>query len=191
MSMVTGRELARDGILGLWSIDRAEVIDSIYYYENGELVLKPEHYDMHGFPPGEPETFTPHLLACYERGGWFYGLFDGDRLVAEAVLDRQWLGPRRDLLQLKALFVSRQYRDQGLGRRLFELAAEKARSLGAKGLYISATPSEHTINFYTRLGCAPTATPDPELFALEPEDIHLEYRFDQPVQDATSAAGAT
>ncbi len=178
--MIEGRELTRSEILGLWSLDRAEVIDNIYYYENGGLVLKPEHYDMRGFPAGEPEKSSPYLLACYERGGWFYGLFDGDRLVAEVVLDRQFLGPRRDLLQLKALFVSRQYRDQGLGRRLFDLAAEKARSLGAKGLYISATPSEHTINFYTGLGCAPIETPDPELFALEPEDIHLEYDFDQP-----------
>ncbi len=178
--MIEGRELTGSEILGLWSLDRSEVIENIYYYENGGLVLKPEHYDMQGFPAGEAQMFTSHLRACQERGGWFYGLFDGDRLIAEVVLDRQFLGPRRDLLQLKALFVSRQYRDQGLGRRLFELAAEKARSLGAAGLYISATPSEHTINFYTGLGCTPTATPDPELFALEPEDIHLEYCFEQP-----------
>lgn len=172
--MIQGRELTRAEILDLWSIDRAEVIDNVYYYENGALVLKPEHWDVKGFPPGGPEMFTPHLLACYARGGWFYGLFDDDRLIAEVVLDRQFIGPRRDLLQLKALFVSKDYRDQGLGRRLFELGADKARSLGAKGLYISATPSEHTIDFYRKLGCTPVATPDPELFALEPEDIHLE-----------------
>ncbi len=172
--MVEGRELTRSEILGLWSLDRAEVIDNIYYYENGALVLKPEHYDMQGFPPGEPEMFTPHLLACYERGGWFYGLFDGEQLVGEAVLDRKFIGPRGDLLQLKALFVSRAYRGQGLGRRLFQLAAGKARGLGARGLYVSATPSEHTVHFYMGLGCTPIACPDPELFALEPEDIHFE-----------------
>lgn len=180
--MITGRELTRDEILGLWSLDRAEVIDNIYYYEHGELVLKPEHYDVQGFPAGEPEMFTPHLLACHARGGWFYGLFDGERLIAEVVLDREFLGPRRDLLQLKALHVSRQYRDRGLGRRLFDLAAEKARSLGARGFYVSATPSEHTVNFYVRLGCKPIAEPDPELYALEPEDIHLEYYFLQPAE---------
>lgn len=172
--MIHGRELAREEILGLWSLDRAEAIDNIYYYEDGGLVLKPEHYDVAGFPPGEPEMFTPHLLACHARGGWFYGLFDGDLLIAEVVLDRKFIGPRCDLLQMKALHVSKAYRDQGLGRRLFELAAEKARSLGAKGLYISATPSEHTVNFYLSLGCTPIATADPELLELEPEDIHLE-----------------
>ncbi len=178
--MIEGRELTRAEILGLWSLDRAEVIDNIYYYEQGALVLKPEHYDVQGFPPGEPEMFTPHLLACHARGGWFYGLFDGDQLVAEVVLDRKFIGPRHDLLQMKALHVSRKYRDQGLGRRLFELAAEKARGLGAKGLYISATPSQHTVDFYMGLGCTPTACPDPDLLALEPEDIHLEYYFAQP-----------
>jgi hypothetical protein len=55
------------------------------------------------------------------------------------------------------------------------LAAVEAKKGGAKSMYISATPSEHTIDFYLRLGCKVTPEPDPELFALEPEDIHLEY----------------
>ena len=171
---LSGRELTRDEIPRLWEIDRREVIDSIYYYEDGGLVLKPEHYDMQGWPPGEADLYTPLLLDCFDRGGWFYGLFDGDRLAAAVVLEGKRIGPRKDLLQLKMLHVSRDYRDRGLGRRLFELAREKARAQGVRGLYISATPSEHTINFYLRLGCIVTATPDPELFALEPGDIHLE-----------------
>ena len=60
-------------------------------------------------------------------------------------------------------------------RNLFELAADEARRRGARRLYISATPSQHTIDFYLSLGCTVTAEPDPELFALEPGDIHLEY----------------
>jgi hypothetical protein len=44
-------------------------------------------------------------------------------------------------------------------------------------LYISATPSEHTIDFYLTLGCTLVDAPDPELFAREPEDIHLEYEL--------------
>jgi hypothetical protein len=55
------------------------------------------------------------------------------------------------------------------------LAAVEAKQRGAKRMYISATPSEHTINFYLRLGCKVAPEPDPELFELEPEDIHLEY----------------
>ena len=172
--MLTARKLARHEITCLWDIDRSEVIDNIYYFENGGLVLKPEHYDVRSWPPGEAERYTPILQDCFDRGGWFYGLFEDDCLVAMVSLDTKFIGPRHDLLQLKQLHVSSGYRGRGLGRQLFELARAEARARGAHGLYISATPSEHTVDFYTSLGCTVSASPDPDLFALEPEDIHLE-----------------
>ena len=95
-------------------------------------------------------------------------------LVGIVVLDNQRIGKHKDQLQLKFLHVSRSHRQKGLGTRLFELARATARRTGAKRLYISATPSENTVNFYLRLGCAVAEEPDPELFELEPEDIHLE-----------------
>jgi hypothetical protein len=58
---------------------------------------------------------------------------------------------------------------------LFALAAAEARRRGARQLYISATPSEHTVQFYQRQGCTLTLTPDPELYALEPDDIHFVF----------------
>jgi predicted N-acetyltransferase YhbS len=94
-----------------------------------------------------------------------------------AILDSKFIGEPRDMLQLRFLHVSQAYRDQGLGRRLFKKAKDVAWQKGAKRLYISATPSEHTVNFYLHLGCRVTRQPDPELFALEPDDIHLEYNL--------------
>ncbi len=169
-----GRNLTRDEIPLLWTIDRSEVIDNIYYFENGGLVLKPEHYDMKGWPSGDHSLYIPILQDCFDRGGWFYGLFDNDKLVAMVVLESRFIGPHHDLLQMKELHVSSAYRGQGLGRQLFELARDEARKRGARGMYISATPSEHTVNFYLSLGCTLSPCPDPDLFALEPEDIHLE-----------------
>src|SRR4029077_17309934 len=92
-----------------------------------------------------------------------------------AVLESRFIGKGKDHLQLKFLHISSCYRDKGFGQQLFDLAASEARQRGAKSLYISAPPSEHTINFYLRLGCKVVSEPDPELFELEPEDIHLEY----------------
>ena len=172
--MITGRELTRTEVGRVWEIDRAEVIHHVYYPADGGLVLKPEHYNMSGWPAGEAELYTPLLLECYDRGGWFYGFFDQEQLVGVAVLDNKFIGKRSDLLQLKFLHISCHVRNQGLGRQLFALSASKARERGARGLYISATPSQNTIDFYLRLGCVVTADPDPELLALEPEDIHLE-----------------
>lgn len=172
--MIDGRPLARDEIKRVWTIDRREVIEAVYTLQDGALALKPAHFDMQGWPPGEPEASTRLLEDCYDHGGWFYGLFDDNRLVGVAVLESRFIGQPRDQLQLAFLHVSHGYRDQGLGRRLFELAAGEARRRGARRLYISATPSQHTIAFYLGLGCTVTAEPDPALFALEPEDIHLE-----------------
>ena len=175
--MLTFRELTRNEIEEVWNIDRREVIDNIYYFENGTLVLKPKHYDMQGWPPGEADYYTPMLYECFDRGGWFCGAFDDDKLIGIAILDNKFIGRDKDQLQLKFLHISRDYRKLGLGKKLFQMAAEKARELGAKQMYISATPSENTINFYIQLGAVITKEPDPELFALEPEDIHFEYKL--------------
>ncbi len=175
------RPLSREEVPTIWSLDRAEVIEHAYHLHEGKLILEPEHYDMHGWPPGEVEKHTPLLLDCYDRGGAFIGAFDapgpGQRLAGVMILESRFIGREGDTLQLKFLHVSRAYRDRGLGTVLFREAERLAREHGAKRLYISATPSEHTINFYLGRGCIVTAEPDRELWELEPEDIHLECRL--------------
>lgn len=173
---MTIRTLQRDEIPLVWQIDRREVIEHIYSLRDGELVLEPEYYDMQGWPPNEAEHYTPILMDCFDRGGSFWGAFDeAGRIVGTAILESKFIGAKHDTLQLKFLHISCSQRKQGLGSRLFRLTAEKAKSLGARKLYISATPSENTVNYYMRLGCVLATEIDPELFALEPEDIHLEY----------------
>lgn len=114
------------------------------------------------------------LLDCFDRGGWCYGVFDDAALIGAAVLESRLIGKRKDQLQLKFLHLSRAYRKNGLGAKMFELASSIARARGVKRLYISATPSENTVNFYVKLDCTLAVPPDPELVELEPEDIHLE-----------------
>jgi predicted N-acetyltransferase YhbS len=173
--VTTGRELRREEVEQVWNIDRSEVIENIYRIERGTLVLRPHHYNVTGWPPGEAEKYTPILLECYDRGGWLYGAFDHARLVGAVVLESKRIGKSQDQLQLKFLHVSNASRKRGIGADLFELAKATARERGAKRLYISATPSENTVNFYLRLGCAIATERNPELFDLEPEDIHLEF----------------
>jgi len=148
---------------------------------------------MYGWPPGEAERYTPLLEDCYDRGGWFYGLFEDKRLIGAAVLESRFIGKSKDQLQLKFLHISRPYRGRGLGRRLFALAALEAHRRGARRLYISATPSEHTIGFYVAMGCRVAPERDPDLFALEPQDIHLEYDLKPSTDErhtCDAAAGA-
>lgn len=172
--VISLRPLKRGEIPLIWTIDRAEVIDGVYSLVDGALELRAHHFEAHGWPPGEADLYTPILLDCFDHDGWFQGAFDGESLLGVAVLEGRFIGPDRDMLQFKFLHVSRAARGQGLGVRLFDLARNEARVRGARRLYISATPSRNTIDFYLKRGCRLTAEPDPELFALEPEDIHLE-----------------
>ncbi len=168
------RELGRGEISLIWTIDRREVVERVYRLEGGELRLGSEYHDVRGWPADDVLKTTPVLYEVFDRGGGFFAAFDDEQLVGLSVLDTVWRGARGDLLQLEFMHVSRDYRGRGLGALLFEQARSAARDRDARGLYISATPSENTIHFYQRRGSVVMATPDAELFALEPEDIHLE-----------------
>jgi mutator protein MutT len=170
----TVRLLARDEITRLWEIDRREFIENIYRMQDGKLVLEPHNFDVPGWPPGHQEEAMPELLDCFDRGGTFWGAFESDALAGAAVLESEFIGARRKTLQLVFLHVGRDHRKLGLGTTLFNKAAERARALGAERLYVSATESENTVNFYMGRGCVVAVEVDPRLFALEPKDIHLE-----------------
>ncbi len=167
------RPLRRDEIELIWTIDRREFIARTYRVQAGELVLIPHNFDSPGWPADTPRTMTPLLYECHDRGGAFFAAFEGEQMAGAAVLDAVWRGERHDLLQLELMHVGRDYRGHGLGTRLFEQARAEARSRGAAGLYISATPSENTIHFYQRRGALLLRAPDADLFAKEPDDIHL------------------
>jgi predicted N-acetyltransferase YhbS len=168
------RTLRRDEIELIWTIDRREYIARTYRLQDGKLVLSPLDVDVPGWHPDTVRRTTPLLYECYDRGGKFFAAFDGEKLAGISVLDTVWRGKGQNLLQLEVMHVGRDYRGNGIGTRLFEQAGDAARSCGASGLYISATPSENTVHFYQRRGARLVAIPDAELFAKEPEDIHLE-----------------
>ena len=177
MDTLTIRKLARDEVRLIWKIERSEFFGGIYTLVDGKLVLKPEQFDLTSWPLGEPEIYGPILLNCFDQGGWFLGVFDGSDLVGVVVLASEFLGPARDSLQLKFMHVGRFYRGSGIGKYLFQRAAEEAHQRGASKLAISATPSESTIHFYLKQGCRLAQDPDPQLMTFEPDDIQMEYEI--------------
>jgi hypothetical protein len=54
---------------------------------------------------------------------------------------------------------------------------DAALATGATNLYVSAVPSESAVGFYLSQGFRPVGTPRPELFELEPEDIHMSLNI--------------
>src|SRR5919106_3480044 len=89
------RLLQREEIPLIWQIDRREIVENIYYLCDGELLLKPDYFDIQGWPPGEPEQYTPILLDCYDRCGTFWGAFENDLLVGASFRRANSLAQRR------------------------------------------------------------------------------------------------
>ncbi|MEY1424627.1 GNAT family N-acetyltransferase [Morganella morganii] len=179
MTLLT-RQLERQEIPQVWSIDRTELIEHLYLHQHGELVLSAQRFDMRDWPEGEAEHYTPILLDSFDRGAPFSGVFDGETLVAAASVDPRPVAFEEDetaLRQLSFLHISKAYRGRGIGRQLFVCCETAAKEMGAKGFYVSSIPSENTVHFYQHLGCELIAKPDPALFALEPEDIHFVFLF--------------
>ena len=71
----------------------------------------------------------------------------------------------------------RGFRGRGIGNRLSDELESLAREAGDHTMVVSATPSLNTVRFYRGRGYEPTAEPLPELYELEPEDVHLEKRL--------------
>jgi GNAT superfamily N-acetyltransferase len=169
------RLLRRDEVELIWGIDRSEVHHHTYELRGGELVRTPNYFEIPGWRPDTVEKETPRLLDCFDRGGTFLGVFDAEALIGVGVLESARVGRAGDQIQLAYLYVSRAHRGRGVGMQLFEAAVSFAREAGASALYISATPTENTVEFYLNRGCVLAPEPDPRLLAAEPDDIHLVY----------------
>jgi GNAT superfamily N-acetyltransferase len=175
--VLEARELSRVG-----EIDRTERIEMLYVQRGAELEAVAGDFSASPWhPEGSGEHSIAHQVAECERhvaaGGTAIGAFDGDRLVGIGIVVPRL---RPGIAQLAFLHVSDGHRGRGVGRHLSDELERLARDAGAATMVVSATPSENTVRFYRRGGFEPTAAPLPELYALEPEDVHLEKTLTPP-----------
>jgi predicted N-acetyltransferase YhbS len=104
------------------------------------------------------------------RGGVLLGAFDAERTVGLAIVHPSF---ERLLAWLAFLHVSRSYRRKGAAQALWDAAVDISTAGGAESIYVSATPTESAVGFYLRQGCRLAQPVHPDLFAAEPDDIHL------------------
>lgn len=164
----------------LGEIDRTERVESIYIQRGTTLEERPDPCDV---PPWSPTGDDPHSVPdqigfCrwhVSRGARIFGAYDGERLVGIGLVTPQL---RPGVAQLAFLHVSDGYRGQGIGRRIMAALEGLAVAAGDTEMVVSATPTVNTVRFYMGCGYAPMAAPLPELFELEPKDVHLSKRLD-------------
>jgi GNAT superfamily N-acetyltransferase len=173
------RALARAELARVGEIDRTEQIDTLYVQDGRSL------REVHGefsaaawSSEGQGEHSVAHHRDECERltdaGGATFGAFVGDRLVGIGIVLPHL---RADVAQLAYLYVSDGFRGQGIGVALTEELERVARRAGDRSIVVSAVPSQNTVDFYRRRGYEPMAEPLPELYELEPDDVHLEKRW--------------
>ncbi len=172
--MTTLRPMAVDELSRIAEIDRSERITQQYRQRGGALELVEVDIDAPRW--GEPgEHPVEHRIESWRQllddDGVLLGAFDGDQLVGFAIY-LPFI--EEGLAQLAVLHVTRTHRRFGVGRHLSDEVLRRAREDGAERLYVSATPTRSTVDFYRAQGFEPLEIPNDRLYALEPDDIHME-----------------
>jgi ribosomal protein S18 acetylase RimI-like enzyme len=180
--VVSVRRLEPSDVALVASIDRSEHVEVQYRVEEGRLVeTSVKEADI---PPWDPvgdggHSVASHIAFCASvlaDGGVLLGAFDGDGQLMGLATVHPTFEP--GLAWLATLHVSRPHRRRGAASALWDAGVALAQEAGARALYVSATPTGSAIGFYLGRGCRLADPVHPELFAQEPEDIHLVCPLD-------------
>jgi len=178
--MTIVRQMAISEFDRIADIDRSEQITQQYKSRGSALELV--DVDIRAPRWGEPGAHTvQHYIDSWkplvQAGGVLLGAFDGDRLVGFAVYEPPGTSLSEGLANFAVLHVTRTHRGRGVGFALTNEVIRLARAHGAQRLYVSATPTRTTVDFYLKQGFEPLAMPNERMFALEPDDIHMERKL--------------
>lgn len=168
--MVRLKHMSPEELSRVEEIDVSESGHLLYHYREGKIETERQEWHRGYRNAAIWQNYIERWKAVLERGGVALGAFDGKRLVGMAVLEYH-LTER--MAHFVALFVSKDSRRQGIAARLTQEVMRLAKAQGADQLYVSATPSESAVGFYLSQGFALAKQVHQELYALEPEDIHL------------------
>ena len=177
MAISEVRHLERHDIALLRQIDRTEQLETEYRVEDGKLVAIESNVLVPAWDQtGSGAHSVEHLVAFCDPvlagGAQLLGAFDGDGVVGIGLIDPA-LKPGIGWLAL--LHVSNSQRRGGVGQALWDASSTLVSDSGAHAIYVSSAPTGSAVSFYLKQGCR-LAGPDDivqELFALEPDDIHL------------------
>ena len=155
---------------------RHQTVTECWRKERGVWKLVPNVYEEN-WSPEQCREIAEDVVHHIELDQTGFGAFDGERLIGFATISHCIFGAAARYVELVCFQISEEYRHQGIGRKLFSMACEEARWLGADRLYISAHSSKESQAAYRALGCTPAEEVNEELAAAEPFDVQMEYRL--------------
>jgi len=169
MNLIEIRLLNPDELEKIYQIDRSEEIEHRYRFVDGEL----KAFDEEASVPHDPKYWDAYFeewKKALESGAEAFGAFDSEQLSGIVILNPN-LEPGTE--QFLALYVDSNHRMSGIAKSLYLKAQDAAKARKSKKLYVCATPTDSSVNFYLSQGFEPTSTPNAALFEKHPEDIHM------------------
>jgi GNAT superfamily N-acetyltransferase len=178
-SGISYRRLVAADLARIGEIDRTERIETLFVQRGTRLEERVGDWSAPAwFSEGEGEHSVAHQRAECERylaaGGIALGAFAEGRLVGIGIVTPHI---RPGIAQFAFLYVSNEYRASGIGGYLSDELERLARDQGDTTMVVSATPSLNTVRFYLGRGFEPMSEPLPELYELEPKDVHMQKRL--------------
>jgi len=173
--MIVIKQMKNSDIRRIAEIDRSEHVTLSYKYKDGKLETQEVDWHVPRWSTDSSHEFsvearTKRWTPILEKGGVMLGAFDRDLLVGFAILRYKLT---ESMAELAALYVSKDYRRQGIAEKLTTETSRLAKEGGARELYVSATPSQSAVGFYKSQGFRLAEKVNKELYELEPEDIHM------------------
>lgn len=160
----------------LAKFNRYQEVKRCWRKENGEWQLKNISF-IENWDNNRKLAEIQAFRNCVNAGGIVICAYVNDSLIGFASILNNLFGNKCNYIRLGMLHVSFEFRNKGIGKKLFEQICYEARNLGATKLYITAHSSEETQAFYKAVGCYETVELNQELYDEEPFDCHLEYKL--------------
>ncbi len=141
---------------------------------NGEYVLRPVHY-IEDWDLCERRKLAERILKGIISGCRAYAATADGEIVGFAFLDGKLFGSKKQYIDLAEFYVSKPQRRLGIGKKLFCMACNGAKELGATKMYISAHSAEESIAAYKSYGCVLAEEINYILAEKEPCDLQMEF----------------
>jgi len=170
------RQLATHECEKMKEINPSRFIKRVWRSINGVKQWVDINWKDDDYPNGYENHFMA-LKATYEDGGIAIGAFDGAQLIGFCSVNRDVFGHQYKYVLLDQIFISNEYQNQGIGKKLFHLSAEKAKQWGVDKFYICSSSSEDTLAFYYSLGCIGAKEINQQLYESDENDMQLEYNL--------------
>lgn len=157
----------------LKTFNRYQVTNKVWYKDGQQYNIK-EDYFVDEWNEVKKKQVILSLQNCLKVGGAVLAANHQGKVVGFANIENHFFGSSRQYLELPYIHVSNEFRQYGIGKKLFHLCCEKAKQMGAKKLYIAAHPSIESQYFYQSVGCTYADEINQKIYEKEPLDIQLE-----------------